>query len=757
MLNRKMLRDMRLHRMQFVSICLMAFLGVFVYTGISGEWRGMQRTVDEYYEETRMADVILYGENFNQSDLKAVQSVPGITSVQKRLTMETVGSFPDKPAITLHIMEQNLLSTPYLQKGEPFNTGTDGVWLDERFASAKGLTPGDTLTLRFGGKEWTQKIQGTVYGPDHVYFVRDGDLGPDFSKIGYAYVSASALNELPQLPYNQLLLATSRTDWGQLESEISAKLGSGYSVFLPRRDLESVSMFQNEISQHKALGSIFPVAFLAVAILTILTTMTRLVNSQRLQIGTLKAMGFSRSKIMLHYISYGFWVSLVGALLGALVGPMTLPQLFYFSLAKYYTLPEWESAVSADFFAMAVLAVLVCTAATYLACRSILQDSPSETLRPKAPRVSKRTLLEKLLLPKRASFNTRWNLRDVLRNKIRSTMAVIGVLSCMTLLICALGMQDSMNDVSDWQYKEINRFESKLSIGKEAGEGDVAAALAAINGQALMEAPIELKVGGDKRIGSAIITDGVTLLSMTDSKRKPIELPQDGLSISYKMAHLLQVQEGDEISWHLYGDNDWITSRIAEIYRSPTQQGIMVSRAFFEQNGGDFKASSILTAQSVDNELTGISSSWSAADLSKGWDDSTESMSLLVYVMIFAAVLLAVVVLYNLGLLSFTEKEREFATLKVIGFQAGQIRKLLLTQNIWLSILGIILGIPLGRWLIDSMIATMGDSFDMMTIVKPYSIAVSIVLTLFLSIAVNWMFSGKIKRVDMVSSLKGTE
>lgn len=219
--------------------------------------------------------------------------------------------------------------------------------------------------------------------------------------------------------------------------------------------------FYNEIQQHKAMGSVFPVVFLAIALLTILTTMTRMVNNQRTQIGTLKALGFQKRTILLHYISYGFWLSFAGAVTGAIMGPLTLPRLFYGTMQFTYTLPEWKPSMSPLFFTMALVTVLLCTLTTYWACRSNLRDTPSQTLRPKAPKAMKHGAYENTAFWAGLGFNAQWNLRDILRSKLRSIMAVIGVLGCTALLVCAFGLQDTLSDVVHWQYSDLYRFSTK--------------------------------------------------------------------------------------------------------------------------------------------------------------------------------------------------------------------------------------------------------------------------------------------------------
>lgn len=757
MLFLKMLRDMGRHKTQFISIFLMAFLGVFIYAGIGGEWMGLQRTVSQYYQNTNFADVWLYGANISEDDEKAVQAIDGVTGAERCLTVDSVGKFSNDPKISLHFLEKGEITKSYLVSGEEFSADKDGIWIADRFAKAHDLSAGDQMEVTFNGITIKKEIMGTVYNPEYVYLSDGSGMSPDFSKTAYAYLSYKFFPLPDNMVYSEMMLTTGRTDSTKLEDQISKALNGNYSVFLTRTNQASYAMFQNEIDQHKSMGEIFPVAFLAIALLTMLTTMTRIVSNQRMQIGTLKALGFKKGQIMRHYIGYGFWLSLAGSVLGAVLGPVSLPHLFYPSMSGFYTLPEWKPAMDISFYVMAAVTVLLCTLVTYLACRKLLKDTPAKTLRPKAPKTVKHGLLERTALWKRLGFNAQWNFRDVTRNKVRSLMAVIGVMGCTALLVCAFGMYDDMNDLKDWQYKQINQFESRLTVDDTAANDQIDAALKSTNGEAVMEGTVEIKANSIKKSGSLTATDHVTLMKTTDANRKIIRLPEDGVSLSYKMANQLGVKVGDTVTWHIYGDENWVTTAVAAIFRSPSSQGVMMTRDCLEKLGYDFKTTSILSAEHVQDKPAGIASIQHTDDLAADWDDLTQAMMTMVYVLIGAASVLSIVVLYNLGLLSFTEMERELATLKVIGLKSKKLRRLLLTQNLWLSAVGYLIGIPAGKFLVDYMISTAGDSFDMISTIHFSNLLLSFLITFALSILVNLLFSRKIKKLDMVSSLKGVE
>lgn len=757
MLLRKMLRDMGLHKTQFISIFLMAFLGVFIYTGIGGEWMGLKKTAEDYYTSTDFAKVWLYGAGFSEEDEAAVRKLEAVTGTERRLVIKGIGKFDNDPQISLHFVEKNEITKPYLVKGEEFSTDKEGLWIDERFAKAQQLSVGDKMSVSYNGFTLEEKIMGTVYSPEYVYLSDGSGMTPDFSANGYAYLSYRSFPHPEAMVYNEMMLTTGTGDFIKLEEQISDALGGNYTVFLTRDNHPSYNMFQQEINQHKAMGSIFPVAFLAIALLTMLTTMTRIVTHQRTQIGTLKALGFKKGRILRHYISYGFWLSFAGALLGAVLGPLTLPRLFYPSMSEFYTLPRWEPTVDISFYMMAAITVGLCTFVTYLVCRNVLKDTPSKMLRPKAPRAVKHSLLERTALWQRFGFNVQWNLRDITRNKVRSAMAVVGVLGCTALLVCAFGMNDDMKDLKEWQYEDINQFQSKLAVEETATKEQIDEVLRETGGEAIMEDAVEIKANGIKKTGALTATDRVTLLKATDEKRNDITLPEDGVSLTYKMANQLGVKKGDKITWHIFGNEKWVTTTVAEIYRAPSSQGITLTKSSLEKLGYNFKPTAVLTPEKTNEKQEGIASVQQTEDLVKGWDDLTEAMMIMVYLLIAAAAILAIVVLYNLGILSFTEMERELATLKVVGLKSNKLRNLLLTQNLWLSAIGFILGVPMGKWLIDVIVSTMGDSFDMITAIHPANVLVSFAITFALSISVNRMFSGKIRRLDMVGSLKGVE
>ena len=762
MLFRKMLRDFKDHKAQFLSIFLMALIGVFAFTGISGEVVGMVEVSSSYYEDTNLADGWIYGEEIDDDVFSDIKSMDEIKDAQREMVVDTVANYSSDPDITLHIVEgkQNI-SKFYLFKGEDFNPNDEeGIWIDKRFADGRNLDIGDEITLKFDGKEVSKTVRGIMYSPEYVYYIQEGSLLPDFSQVGFAYMPSKGADF--DIEYNAIALdAYDDLDEKDFKSALEEKLGQkAYVQYVDRDNNVGIKTLQDEIDQHKMFSGIFPAIFVLVSLLTLVTTMSRVISAQRMQIGTLKAMGYSNKSIVLHYLSYGFVLSLLGSAIGLVIGPLTIPYLFYPTMSSTYSLPSWGPSWDISFFFVAGLMVVSSVLISYISVKGISDENPAETIRPKAPKLVSSGLIERTKIWERFSFNERWNYRDAKRNKTRAIMSVFGVFACALLVMSAFGMVDSINDVEDWQYNQIYNFNSKLILEENITDSQLDHILDETGGEGIREEAIELKYKGIKRTGTLTVMNDSEYYKVTDANRNYIHLDPDGIAISDKMAEVLGLKVGDKVRWHVAGNPKWIDSEITETYSIPFGQGLIMSPKTFDKEGGDeynYSSNVVLTQKNVKENYTGVSSITTMDDIRSGWSIMTEPMDMMVSVLTTFAIVLAVVVLYNLGLLSFTEIQRELATLKVLGFNSKSLRRLLLTQNLWFSTIGFILAIPGAYILMGIMMGSTGDEYCFPINIYLWNFVVSFLITFGLSVLVNLAFSRKIKKVNMVESLKSNE
>ena len=744
----KMLRDMKINKTQFIAIFLMAFIGIFAYSGIYSEYYGLVQTFDEFYADTNMADGWVYNTDFDDLSVDKINEFT--TQTDRQEVVQSVADLEGKPDITLHFTEKGTISKFYATEGKDFDASDDsGVWLDERFAEARDLKVGDKITFEFDNQTLEKEILGLGCSPEYVYEASPSSLTPDFSEMGFAYLSYKAYPN--DLEYNTLLVKYNLSD-----KDFKEKLDDSidYLSFTKKEDHLSVSKFANEMTQHKMIGDVFPVVFILVTFLTLLTTMTRIVTHQRTQIGILKAVGFKNRTIILHYLSYAFFPVLLGAVLGVITGPMIIPQMFYPTMSSMYSMPIWHPGFDMSFVYIAILLVVLSVLVTYWACRRISKENPANTMRPKPPNMSSKSFLERSNLWNRLSFNFRWNLRDARANKFRAFMAIVGVMGCVALLIAAFGMNDSLNELKSWEYDDISHFESKLQISNTANPMELYYILNETNGSFIMQQSIEMKAHGEEDTVTLLASNNTDLISYTDSNRSPVDIDEGDVSISKKLAEKFDLGKGDKIRWHIVGSDEWVTSKIGQIHAEPISQGLIMSPDTLEDQGLNFTPTNILTDEKFGENFDSIKSVTSRDDMKKSWDQMTIAVMMMVSVVTFVAVALAILVLYNLGILSFTEMEREIATLKVLGFKTNVLRKLLLTQNLIFTSIGFILGIPLGFYFMTLMMNAAGESLYYVPTLTWGNILICAAITFTISIGVNLLFSDKIRNLDMVEALK---
>ena len=336
-------------------------------------------------------------------------------------------------------------------------------------------------------------------------------------------------------------------------------------------------------------------------------------------------------------------------------------------------------------------------------------------------------------------------------------MTIVGVMGCSALLIGAFGLYDGMNDVKAWEYGQINHYESKLIVDDNVSTSQIDAAVSDVNGDKIMEENIEIEFGETKKLGSLLVLNGTDLITPTDMDRNKIEIGNDEVSISQKMADLLNVSIGDTVKWHIIGSDKWIDTKIDKIHVDPISQGFIMSPNKLDELGLNYTPNSIITSEHVDKIYDGFKSTTTLEDIESDWDKMTETVWLIIYVLSLFASILAAIVLYNLGLLSFTEIEREIATLKVLGFKTRDLRRLLLTQNLIFTSIGFILGIPLGMYILDLMWSSSDISFYIIPSLTITNVLISGAITFSISVIVNLLFSNKIKSLNMVESLKSGE
>ena len=761
-LNKKRLRDIRQNKMQFFNIFIMVFLGVFVFAGIHAYMDGMDKSADKYYKDNNFQDIWLSGENFSNEDLEKVKNTENVKDAERLLTINTELENKEDVTLETNFIETNNISKMYVVEGEEFSKDKKGVWFDSYLAKNLDLKVGDEITVTYQNMKITEKILGLVNTPDHVYFVKDDtEIFPTHKNYGFMYLSINELPEgMPQI-FNQVIIDIDNTDKLQeTKADLENNIKSAIAV-TDRKASASYQGYNSEIEEGTTYSSVFTFLFLFIAVLSVTTTMNRFVKKQRTQIGTLKALGFKNRKIINHYVGYGFIISLVASIVGLLVGRYALGTFFLNMEMSYFEIPVYNTVLIPVVYILAIAVVVLITLVTYLSCRSILKESAAEALRLEIPKVknTKFDLTTKGIF-KKASISTRWNLRDVGRNKGRSIMAIVGITGCTMLMLCAFGMMDTMKSYLSWEFDKISNFEYKLSLSNNYTDEQFDNITQKYGKETSQTFGIEIKNNDKKETNTLTVNDAPNKLKYTNHNKEYMDLKDNGIYITEKLSEKYGLQVGDEITWHIFGDDNWYTCKIVGLNRDPQNQQLNMTRKYYESLGLTYKADSLYTNDDLRDirTLEGVETIQSIDNLKTGMESMLKTMQSMIVLLIVVSAILGFVIIYNLGVLSFSEKQYQFATLKVLGFKNKQIKNIFVKQNLWLAVIGILIGLPLGFFMVDYIFkAALGDSYDFNAQISIVSYLYAAVGSFIVAIFVNKVLARKVKKIDMVSSLKGNE
>lgn len=595
-------------------------------------------------------------------------------------------------------------------------------------------------------------------------------------------------DNLSELNENQAKLEDAKADIIQAKADL-ADIDVPEWYVLDRNYITTCVAYAQDSERIGNIGNVFPVIFFLVAALVSLTTMTRMVEEERVQIGTLKALGYRKSSIAAKYVMYAFLATMLGGTIGTLIGQIIFPAVIMnaYKIA-YVTLTDFVTPIHLKYSLISMIAAVVSTtAATLAACYKELLAAPAELMRPAAPKIGKRVFLERVtFIWKHLNFSNKAAVRNLFRYKKRLFMTVLGIGGCMGLLLVGFGVKDSIMTIGDRQYNFIHTYQVKMTLADADTDEEKQEVLDSVlkepTTKAAMlshESTIDACCGanGEKKQSTYLfipsdadeLDEFVSLQNRISGQKYTLD--DEGVIISEKLATLLDVSEGDDIYLEVSSLNykPVKVMHIAEnyyyhyvymtpeCYQSLFGKDIEYDEIFVvNKDAEDISYENDFSAKYLDNNaVSGITFTRTISDRI---ESMITSMNIVTYVLVVSAGLLAFIVLYNLNNINISERQRELATLKVLGFYDGEISMYVFRENIMLTVLGTIFGIFFGIWLHRFVILT--AELDIMMFgrqIYTKSYIFSILLTIGFSIIVNIVMHWKMKKIDMIESLKSVE
>lgn len=765
-LTKKLLRDMRRSAMQFLAMLFLCAMGTWVFSGLDATWRMLEASTEGYIQEGKLADFWVKGATFTKHDLTRLSNLPGVKDAQARISLEM--ECPDLPGdVTLAVSGYDgdmRICTPLIRQGRtlPY-TDLRGCLLEEQFANYHGIGVGDAITIDVLGQRRTFTVRGIILSSE--YLITAKAVTPEPDKYGFMYVSARAL---PELPFTEILIdLEDGADADAVQASISQAVPSALTI--SQGSHGSTVTARNFVSMFRSLSYLFPILVYAIAAMIVVSTLNRMMENQRIQMGTLKALGYRDGQIRRHYLSYALVPSIVGSVVGMLVGQVSIPPVIWTIVETNVRYPACVHAPISDVtWAITVLSVVLSVFICLRTYNKAAKETTASLLRPKPPKSGTRILLERItFLWRRFSFNTKMIIRNLLRNKGRTFMTLVGILCCNSLIICTFGLQESFEYFIGQYYDGTLKYDLRVDLMSE-GAGTLESYRKRLDATAVdgvMEIAVSMYSDTDSRSGLlTVMTDDQTTMQL-GADMTLLSLPREGIALSRKLATLMDVGIGDDVEVWLTGDDQPLTLTIGALAETNIGQGAFMSKDAWEKcRKGNFAPTALLLVEPTERCVHFVDEMSESSGLSYPPEQHRQTMSIMdstkaaFTVLSVAALALAFIICYNMGLMNFTERTRDYATLKVLGYHQKEIRKLMMRENNYITILGLVLGVPPGIWLTEIILKMCEyDSMVFASNVTWPSLAISCAITYVFSQMIESLLTRKVRSIDMVEALKSVE
>ena len=829
---KNLLREIKRTFTKFLSIFAICALGVAFFAGIRATSPDMKEAGDRLYNTYNLSDIsVISTSGLTADNIRDLESIEGIRAVRASLFVDAMarGTGEKEKNLRLYSMPIKLKSeyVPLIDLIPDYGIDTSPEYEMNGVEIVSGRMPlndtetaldytlegslvkqlGDEITLTTSGGTVMLRVVGFIRSPMYISMFERGtsSIGNGTSD-GFAYASGNAISSLgTKLPVMSLLntyytradivisgkegLSAYSDEYEALVNEVTdriedyASTQSGTWYIQDRSGNPGYSDYSENTDRIAAVGDVFPLIFFIVAALVCLTTMTRMVEEQRIEMGTMKALGYGGWQIAMKYAVYAMSACISGGVVGAIIGFKLFPYVIMKGYSIMYYLGKLETPYRADIAFMAIAAMAVCTAAaTFSACYASLKEVPATLMRPKAPKAGRRVLLEKIpFIWKKLSFTSKVTVRNLFRYKKRFFMSVIGIAGSGALLVTAFGLNDSIfgiiekqfgdiwqMDVQAYVYEAMPLADMQELLGKNPANDDFDSVMFCLDSQ------MECKNGGRSQSGVHLL--GVESAESMGGRVSlhnggtPVTLDDSGVVVTAKLAETLSIKAGDEINMRTGGEDHLM--RVIGVADNYVYHYVYITAAYYETvfgkamlyNGFMGNLKDGLTDETMDamsTQLLSDSRMYTVRTIESIYASVWDSLSILNYVvlvLILGSGMLTFVVMLNLTNINIGERMRELATLRVLGFYDKEMYAYIFRENNALSVIGAFVGLVFGKIMHLFVIRTC--EVDMVMFVrsaKPLSYVYAFALTIAFSLIVNLLMRPKVRAIDMVESLKSAE
>ena len=794
----------------------MAFLGVGFYVGIQSSSPDMLKTLDNFYDENNVYDIsVISNVGLTEDDLLKLSKIKNVELAINIQEKDSYLEIEENNYVVKLIEYNSQMNNVYIKEGRlPKNNNE--VSVDNALLENNNLKLGDNITI--DGKKYS--IVGNVISPlyfsaerpnsnlgsgkvDYYIYVYNGSLDLEAYSNIYITVKGAKKYLTNSDSYKKLinnvkkdidLIKDKQQDirYDELYSDI-IETSEMYGISIDeskfikpkwyiydRLDNTSYKELINASDNLKKIGNIFPIIFFAISVLVSLISMMRMIEEDRVENGTLKSLGYNSFHITLKYVIYSLLATTIGSSVGAIFGSYMIPNVIWNIYKKIFFIPKFIYLLKSDYNALGLWICILCICGTsIIVCIKALREVPANLMRPKAPKSGKKILLERInFIWKKLKFSDKITIRNIFRYKSRVITTILGIAGCTSLILAGFGLKDSIKDVIDFQFNNIIKYDKMLMTNESINQIDIEKELLnddkVENYTNVNTQNIKVLFNDEQHEVTMITPDDFNSISksisLIDLKTNNIidNIGDNSCIISEKTAKLLDIDVGDKISL-LDNDNNKYDIKVSYIIKNYINQYLYINKNTYNNLFNNYKINSILISlkeedkNSKEFDKKYISNGYALTivdidDIKSSMSDMLSSIDSIVAILIIAAASLAFVVLYNLSNINISERKREIATLKVLGFYPSEVDKYINRETVLLTILGIGIGLLFGSYLSHFIISTCEPDYIMFdrhvyTLSYFYSLFITVIFTIIVTIVTHF----NLKKINMVTSLKNVE
>ncbi|QKS48289.1 ABC transporter permease (plasmid) [Paenibacillus cellulosilyticus] len=774
---RKSLRDLKQAKGQFIAFVLVIAVGAFFYAGLVTYSSSLDAYTEDYFQQHHLSDLYVSYDQISNNEVTELSKVDGVSRIEGRYTLDATQLWDDyKSSLTLHsIPANNAINTPTLIEGR-IPSRSNEILLDSHYAVEHQYQVGDKMTINAGETSITFTISGLGENVEHAKL----NDTQDHALYGIAYIAEAAIPEITgdsSSPYNEVMITTADGyDIDALGQSIAAQSERMKLPYLDQVNKErtfNYSQITQTIYNNNLMSKVIPLVLFIIEAIILFLAMSRIIDSERKQVGIMKALGVRDRSILLHYMGYPVLVSIVGSIAGCVLAAVVFIPLITESNARAYSLPG--IAFSLSLYAV-IPPMLFSAAFGMLACyfsgRSILREHAAQAMRPKPPKQMKKLVIERIPgLWRRISYSYKLILRNIFLNKQKALASSIGIVVSTVLLITAFGTQMALLKVAN-QAEEVYTYDLRVDYKTGSSPDPSSLPSGITTSYGLSSYPVALLEDDVRENATLVVTEQDNrLIHFVDANDTEVSLAEDGVLVPQSYADHYHIAVGDTIRLKFTApamNNKTVEMKVAQLSAQYSNPSFYCTPAYLASFGIAYRPTSLVVQADAAADLEPIRSFFEQdshvetiadrQDLQKSAQYILKQNSFVFIMFIISAVILSFGAIYTISSINIFERNRELATLKVLGYYKNKIYKLIFLENIVLTVFAAIVALPISGYVYGIIINALSSTHQQIpNQLSALVILAAVAVAFLLTTLSNLLLRSKVSNIDMIESLKSVE